>query len=139
MRRTIYVLTLLLWPSFLCAQQPKTPENKPVQLEKGKRAPYAGVLMTDALAIGLGQKANQCPAIVVAEVKKARALMQVDVDEAEKNLEIEKELAGSKEELLRRHVDGAEKWYRAPVFVAASASLLTVAAILVARETVIVK
>jgi len=131
-------VTLLLLPSFSLAQPTTTgPENKPAILAVGDPAPFAGVLLTQEHVIKLGQRAEGCAKKTAAAVMEITELSRIDLDHAARQLEAQKELAEQREELLSRHVDGAEVWYRQPLFVASMTAALTAAAILTARYTVI--
>lgn len=149
MKRTVYVMTLLAWPSFLHAQPTaptpeETPTNEatapayqPVQLKTGDIAPYDGVLLAVDHAIKLGQNVAACQQTAAAEVVKVTRLMQVEVNVAERRLQVAEQSCDSREMLMQRHLDAREHWYHQPVFVAGATAILTVAAVLAARYTVI--
>lgn len=128
------VAILLLSPNTSTAQ---AEAEKVTPLLKGQSAPFTGQLLPVETAIRLGVKASQCNERTAAEVSRAVRLVGVDLDLSERKRAIEAEAAASRLELMRMEVDEAQRWYRAPVFVAGVSVLLTAALVVLARETVI--
>lgn len=137
MKLTAYVLTLLLSSSISYAQAPDLGPD-PVVLIEGEASPFAGILMTNERVSVLSRRAANAQKNTAAAVTKIVRLMQVDIDEAERKLQIEIELGEEKEQLWRDRLDAIEHWWERPIVVGPVAVALTVAAIWMARKTIIV-
>lgn len=108
-----------------------------VELEQGESAPFAGQLLEPETAIRLGTLAAQCKDRIQAEVELVRRGGDYKL-RAERMLRgLDQDDAKRREELLRGEIERARVWYRDPLFVAPVTAVLTVVAIILARETVI--
>ncbi len=136
MKSIAFVTILLLSSSISSAQAPDLGPD-PVELEADEAAPFAGVLMTTARVAVLSQRAASAQRNTALAVTGIAQLMQVDIDKAKRDLEIEKELAEEKERLWRDRLDAVEPWYERPIVVGPSSVVLFALAIYVARETII--
>jgi len=93
--------------------------------------------MDNETAATITTVAAQCPERIAVEVSRAARMVQIDVDLCERHRGIDVDAHLQREAVLRRQLDAALVWYRHPVFVATVAVVLTSAAIVTARYTVV--
>lgn len=84
---------------------PGDPTKCAVHLEKGEAAPFSGKLLTDDLAISLGQKADQADARVKSEVEYQQRLAQVDLTLATSTLNASLEAVEASVAAQKRQAD----------------------------------
>lgn len=125
------ILLLCLVGSPVSASEPK-----PVALEAGQPAPFAGQLLSVNRVIKLGQKAERCEAVRKYDADRMAKLFAIDLELARTELAIEIERAGSREEALRRELEreSAFSLWTHPIFVVPVTVFLTYAITRAAAE-----
>lgn len=115
---------------------PADPSKCSTGILQGQTAPYSGQLLTPALAIDLGLKAQFCDTRVALEVGHAKALLQLEVDTAKRLREIDAAASQAAQEALLRRLEAATPWYERPWFVAGVSVAGAVAAYALAMKSV---
>lgn len=116
---------------------PSDPSKCSAPLTKGVIAPFDGQLLTPALAVDLGLKAQFCDARIGLEVEHARALAKVDLDLERQLRAIDAVKARATDEVLRQQLEAVTPpVYERPWFVATVATVVTVAAYALAMKSV---
>lgn len=116
---------------------PDDPSKCSAPMLSGAVAPFAGQLLTPALAVDLGLKAQFCDARIGLEVEHARALVRVDLDLERQLRAIDTVKADATAGVLRQQLDTVSpRVYERPLFVAIVTAVVVVGAYALAMKSV---
>lgn len=123
--RILVGVVLALWtaPAFAQADcDPDDPSRCAQPLQKGQPAPFDGQLLTPALAIALGLKADRCDAYAALEASRAAELANIDKRLLERLRELDQKTCDQQTNLLQKRLDDAlaaqgGPWFERPEFV----------------------
>ena len=115
-------------PKAVC--DPESPQNCAAPLRKGQSAPFDGQLLTDSLALSLGQKADGCAERITIEKKRAQRWAEIGVTLAQRKAEIDRNAAADQIGLLRKRLGEAQEpppWYETSTFTVVVTVVITTA------------
>lgn len=131
-------MTWALWLVLLGAPEPDQrycdpgePRHCAVGLQEGQKAPFAGQLLSDDLAVSLGLKADGCDARLAIEVDFAKRAAGVELGLERQLRAIDQDACKQATALLQRRLEEAlapPPVYERPWFVATVTAVLTVTA-----------
>jgi hypothetical protein len=129
------LITVLVLATPVC--DPSDPSKCSAPLTQGAVAPFAGQLLTPALAVDLGLKAQFCDARIGLEVEHARALVRVDLDLERQLRAIDTLKAAATADVLRQQMDAVSpRVYERPWVVAIVTAIVVVSAYALAMKSV---
>lgn len=106
-------------------------------LAKGASAPFDGQLLTPALAIDLGLKAQFCDARIGLEVAHTKAVDKVDLDLERQLRSLDAVTAKATHDVLRQQIETlSPAVYERPWFVATVTAVVVVASYALAMKSV---
>ena len=106
-------------------------------IKKGEASPQAGQCMTAERATLIGRMAAECPVLIEIEKRHLSRFKDIDVALCEKKSTIDTEAFDDKLAVLNAHIEDLTSWKREPALWFAAGLVATVAAVILARETVI--
>jgi hypothetical protein len=99
--------------------------------------PFDGQCLTTARAVNLAIMADDCETNIRIELERANELRDIDVNEARLLRSIDAEAHVAKTAAMQRRIDRSNYWLKHPALWFAAGVVVTVASVLLARETVI--
>ena len=127
----------LLWPRTTFAQPEVEDLSLPVHLERGDRAPFTGQLASVEDSIAVSQKAMWCDRVTKRDVDFANLVADTKLTEAAKLAAIDVAAGLEREDVLKRRVEKAERWWRQPEIVAPATVIVMAGIIWLTKETII--
>lgn len=129
------VSSYVLAPQSLLAEKicnPAEPEKCAQGIAQGTPAPFTGQLMTNALAIDLGQKAEGCDKRIAIEVTKTTGELTIDLNLEQRKHAIDLEAWQQERGLMQHRIDqlsAPPPFYTRPWFVIPVTVIATLATV----------
>ena len=113
---------------------PGDPHLCSTPLRRGEVAPYAGQLLSPALAIQLGQEADHCEERILLEVARTSSLAAVELDYARDLHRLDTEALARERDVYRSLWSSEGAWYESPALLVALSVAATLGAVYVATR-----
>ena len=110
-----------------------TPDFCAASIKKGEVSPLTGQVITSSLAVSLAQRATECKQQCAIKLEQERTVNAIGMSTLRATHAADMNAITKERDLLRDQVHQAVPWYKTPVFVAGTTTIVLLSIFFAAR------